>query len=78
MTSFSLDFGDLDLIFILLHFVDLDFIFMPALWNLNFDRKKFYALCGGYLISAAYWQFSFMLELGELLPPNLQILAYYL
>ena len=31
-----------------LDFSDLDFIFkvMPALWNLNFDKKKFYALCG--------------------------------
>ena len=49
---------------VLLDFGDLDFIFsvMPALWNLNFVRKRFYALCGGYRISAAYWQFSFFLK----------------
>ena len=50
---------------VLLDFGDLDFIFIYtlALWNLNFVRKRFYALCGGcrgegwYRISAAYWQF---------------------
>ena len=49
LTSFSLDFDDLDFFFILLDFGDLDFIFKVrlALLNLNFDRKKFYALCGG-------------------------------
>ena len=41
---------------VLLDFGDLDFIFkvMPALGNLNFVRKKFYALCWGYRISVAY------------------------
>ena len=55
---------DLDLIFILLDFGDLDFIFkvMPALWNLNLDRKKFVG-GGGDLISAVCWQFSFLLSL---------------
>ena len=50
---------------VLLEFGDLDFIFKvpPEFWNLNVDRKKFYALCGGYRISAAYnyWQFQFVL-----------------
>ena len=57
LTSFSLDFGDLDLIFILLDFGDLDFIFKvkPALWILNFDRKKFYALCGGWAWGVGGW-----------------------
>ena len=34
---------------VLLEFGDLGLIFKvtPALWNLNFYRKKFYALCGG-------------------------------
>ena len=34
---------------VLLDFGDLDFIFKvtPARWNLNFVRKRFYALCGG-------------------------------
>ena len=34
---------------VLLDFSDLDFIFKvtPALWNLSFVRKKFYALCWG-------------------------------
>ena len=34
---------------ILLDFGDLDFIFMvtPALWNLNFIRKKFMLYAGG-------------------------------
>ena len=53
------NFGNL----VLLEFGDLDFIFKvtPAFWYLNFDRKKLYALCGGYRISPAYWQFSFYL-----------------
>ena len=48
---------------VLLNFGDLDFIFKvtPTLWNLNFVRKRFYALCGGYRICAAYWQFSLIL-----------------
>ena len=48
---------------VLLEFGDLDFIFKVG--NLNFDRKKFYALCRGYRISAAYWQFSFFLFFHE-------------
>ena len=49
---------------ILLDFGDLDFIckVTPALLNLNFVRERFYALCGEYRISAAYWQFSLLQE----------------
>ena len=53
---------------VLLDFGDLDFIFkvMPALWNLNFVGKRFYALWRGYRIIAAYWQFWFLFRLFPL------------
>ena len=55
---------------VLLDFGDLVFIFKvtPALWNLNFLRKRFYALCRGYQISTAYWQFSFFFFFFKVCP----------